>query len=71
MLIFAGMRELETVHGVADSPADAIGQWFNAGGMIQFYDYSLEVFMNVRHFTRCYGPADISRQLKDWLETVR
>ncbi|EON97153.1 putative glycoside hydrolase family 3 protein [Phaeoacremonium minimum UCRPA7] len=30
----------------ADSPADAIKQWFNAGGMLQFYDYPLEVFLN-------------------------
>ena len=41
------VRELQTVHRVAASPADAIGQWFNAGGMIQFYDYPLEVFLNV------------------------
>ncbi|CAK7205217.1 hypothetical protein SEUCBS139899_007984 [Sporothrix eucalyptigena] len=40
------VRELETVHRVAASPADAIGQWFNSGGMIQFYDYPLDVFMN-------------------------
>ncbi|CAK7212346.1 hypothetical protein SCUCBS95973_001432 [Sporothrix curviconia] len=40
------VRELETVHRVARSPADAIGQWFNAGGMVQFYDYPLDVFLN-------------------------
>ncbi len=32
---------------MANSAADAIGQWFNAGGMIQFYDFPLEVFLNV------------------------
>ncbi|KAK7928351.1 glycoside hydrolase family 3 protein [Apiospora marii] len=41
-----GMIELETMHKVADSPADAIAQWFNAGGMLQFYDYSLETYLN-------------------------
>ncbi|ROW11925.1 hypothetical protein VPNG_05177 [Cytospora leucostoma] len=37
-----GMSELYTVHDVADSPADAIRQWYSAGGMIQFYDWPLE-----------------------------
>ncbi|KAI2616353.1 glycoside hydrolase family 3 protein [Hypoxylon sp. NC1633] len=41
-----GMSELQSVHRVANSPADAIRQWFNAGGMIQFYDYPLEVYLN-------------------------
>ncbi|KAI1084783.1 glycoside hydrolase family 3 protein [Whalleya microplaca] len=41
-----GMAELQTVHKVAGSPADAIQQWFNAGGMIQFYDYPLEIYLN-------------------------
>ena len=41
------VQELQTVHRVAATPADAIGQWFNAGGMIQFYDYPLEVFLTV------------------------
>ena len=43
-----GMSELEEVHMVANSPADAIQQWFNAGGQISYYDYPLEVFLNVR-----------------------
>lgn len=42
-----GMSELEYVHMVADSPTDTIGQWFNAGGMIEYYDYPLETYMNV------------------------
>ncbi|KAK8092387.1 glycoside hydrolase family 3 protein [Apiospora kogelbergensis] len=41
-----GMIELETIHQVAHSPADAIAQWLNAGGMLQFYDYSLETYLN-------------------------
>ena len=42
------MVELETLHRVAGSPADAISQWFNAGGMLQFYDYELEIYLNVK-----------------------
>ncbi|KAH8675919.1 glycoside hydrolase family 3 protein [Xylariales sp. PMI_506] len=42
-----GMMQLHTVHGVADSPADAIKQWFNAGGMVQFYDYPLDTYLNI------------------------
>lgn len=42
------MREVQTIHQVADSAADAIQQWFNAGGMIQFYDYPFEVYLNVK-----------------------
>ncbi|KAI0181226.1 glycoside hydrolase family 3 protein [Hypoxylon sp. FL1284] len=41
-----GMSELQSVHRVAGSPAEAIRQWFEAGGMIQFYDYPLEVYLN-------------------------
>lgn len=32
-------------HRVADSPAGAIGQWLNAGGMIQYYDFPFETFL--------------------------
>lgn len=41
-----GVNELYTVHQVADSPADAIRQWYNAGGMVQFYDWSLELLLS-------------------------
>ncbi|KAJ7624880.1 glycoside hydrolase family 3 protein [Roridomyces roridus] len=41
-----GMAQLATVHGVASSPADAIAQWFNAGGMIDFYDFPIDVYVN-------------------------
>ncbi|PSN70307.1 glycoside hydrolase family 3 protein [Corynespora cassiicola Philippines] len=40
-----GMKQLQVGHQVAGSPADAIGQWFNAGGMVQYYDYPLETLM--------------------------
>lgn len=42
-----GMRNLETVHKVASSQADAMQQWFNSGGMISFYDWPLESYLNV------------------------
>lgn len=42
-----GIIQLETVHQVAKSPLDAIEQWLNAGGMLQFYDYPLEMYINV------------------------
>ncbi|KOS23180.1 Periplasmic beta-glucosidase [Escovopsis weberi] len=34
--------ELITNHKVASSQADAMAQWYNAGGMIDFYDFSLD-----------------------------
>ncbi|KAK7746690.1 hypothetical protein SLS53_001877 [Cytospora paraplurivora] len=42
-----GMSELYTIHNVADSPADAIRQWYSAGGMIQFYDWPLESLLEI------------------------
>ncbi|KAF7289794.1 Glycoside hydrolase family 3 protein [Mycena indigotica] len=41
-----GMEQLFTSHGVASSPADAIAQWFNAGGMVNFYDFPIDVWVN-------------------------
>ncbi|PVI01013.1 glycoside hydrolase family 3 protein [Periconia macrospinosa] len=41
-----GMKQLEVGHRVAGSPADAIGQWYNAGGMVQYYDYPLYTLLN-------------------------
>ncbi|KAF1957192.1 glycoside hydrolase family 3 protein [Byssothecium circinans] len=41
-----GMKQLQVGHGVAKSPSDAIGQWYNAGGMVQYYDYPLETLLN-------------------------
>ncbi|KAJ7751491.1 glycoside hydrolase family 3 protein [Mycena maculata] len=41
-----GMAQLFTIHGVASSPADAIAQWFNAGGMIDFYDFPIDLYVN-------------------------
>lgn len=45
-LIMSGMRQLQVGHQVADSPADAIAQYYNAGGMVQFYDYPLYELLN-------------------------
>ncbi|KAF2651489.1 glycoside hydrolase family 3 protein [Lophiostoma macrostomum CBS 122681] len=41
-----GMKQLEVGHRVAQNRADAIGQWYNAGGMVQYYDYPLETLLN-------------------------
>ncbi|KAJ7062794.1 glycoside hydrolase family 3 protein [Mycena amicta] len=40
------MEYLLTRHTVADSPADTIQQWFNAGGGLQFYDFTIDIYMN-------------------------
>lgn len=42
-----GMSELESTHLVSDSPEDTIMQWLNAGGMISFYDYPLDIYTDV------------------------
>ncbi|KAF2679226.1 glycoside hydrolase family 3 protein [Lentithecium fluviatile CBS 122367] len=42
-----GLKQLQVGHQVAKDSADAIGQWFNAGGMVQYYDYPLDTFLNV------------------------
>jgi hypothetical protein len=42
------MKQLQNGHQVAKDPADAIGQWFTAGGMVQYYDYPLKTLLNVR-----------------------
>ncbi|KAF9259836.1 glycoside hydrolase family 3 protein [Marasmius fiardii PR-910] len=41
-----GMRELSGSHRVAGSIADNIAQWFNAGGMLQFYDFPYATYLN-------------------------
>ncbi|KAJ6484497.1 glycoside hydrolase family 3 protein [Mycena vitilis] len=41
-----GMAQLFSTHRVASSPADAIAQWFNAGGMIDFYDFPIDLLVN-------------------------
>ena len=50
----SGMKQLEVGHKVAQNPADAIAQWYNAGGMVQYYDYPLEVLLNVRQVSHTY-----------------
>lgn len=40
------MKQLQVGHNVAASPADAIAQWYKAGGMVQYYDYPLETLLN-------------------------
>ncbi|KAF2116384.1 family 3 glycoside hydrolase [Lophiotrema nucula] len=41
-----GMKQLQVGHQVAATPADAIAQWYNAGGMVQYYDYPLSTLLN-------------------------
>ncbi|KAK7046511.1 glycoside hydrolase family 3 protein [Favolaschia claudopus] len=41
-----GIAQLVTTHHVASSPADAIAQWYNAGGMVDFYDFDIQVLVN-------------------------
>ncbi|KAI1368392.1 glycoside hydrolase family 3 protein [Xylaria arbuscula] len=55
-----GMSELFSVHRVADSPADGIRQWFEAGGMVQFYDYPLEMYLNATKDLVANQSLDIS-----------
>ncbi|KAI1408127.1 glycoside hydrolase family 3 protein [Hypoxylon sp. FL1857] len=55
-----GMAELQVTHRVADSPGDAIRQWFNAGGMIQFYDYPLEVYLNTTKDLVANGSVELT-----------
>ncbi|KAI1503333.1 glycoside hydrolase family 3 protein [Biscogniauxia marginata] len=55
-----GMKELQTTHKVANSPADAIQQWFNAGGMLQFYDYPLETYINATRDLVANGSVELS-----------
>ncbi|KAI0430436.1 glycoside hydrolase family 3 protein [Xylaria sp. FL1042] len=55
-----GMSELYSVHRVADSQADGIRQWFEAGGMIQFYDYPLDVYLNATRDLVANQSLDIS-----------
>ena len=47
-LTVLGLAELYATHLVANSPADAIAQWHNAGGMVQYYDFPLDLYLNVR-----------------------
>ncbi|KAI0096245.1 glycoside hydrolase family 3 protein [Nemania sp. FL0031] len=55
-----GMSELFSVHRVADSPAEGIRQWWDAGGMIQFYDYPLETYLNAAKNLVANHSLDIS-----------
>lgn len=55
-----GMSELYSIHRVADSPADAIRQWYVAGGMVQFYDWPLELLLNATRSLVANGSLDLS-----------
>lgn len=55
-----GMSELYSIHRVADSPADAIRQWYTAGGMVQFYDWPLELLLNTTRELIANGSLELS-----------
>ncbi|KAA1475400.1 glycoside hydrolase family 3 protein [Dentipellis sp. KUC8613] len=40
------VKNLQSTHAVADSPASAISQWLNAGGSVQYYDYPLPTYQS-------------------------
>ncbi|RYC63267.1 hypothetical protein CHU98_g2935 [Xylaria longipes] len=58
--VIADDTELFSVHRVANSPADGIRQWFEAGGMVQFYDYPLETYLNATRELVSNSSLDIS-----------
>ncbi|KAJ6097257.1 hypothetical protein N7499_001631 [Penicillium canescens] len=43
---WCGLQETVTGHLIADSPADAIRQWLNAGGSIFLYDFTPDVIVS-------------------------
>ncbi|ROV97387.1 hypothetical protein VMCG_06866 [Cytospora schulzeri] len=55
-----GMEEIYSIHQVADSPADAIRQWYNAGGMVQFYDWPLDLLLNTTKDLVANGSLELS-----------
>lgn len=55
-----GMSELYSIHRVADSPADAIRQWYEAGGMVQFYDWPLDLLLNATKGLIANGSLELS-----------
>lgn len=55
-----GMNDIYTQHAVADSPADAIRQWYNAGGMVQFYDWPLELLLSATKDLVANGSLELS-----------
>lgn len=55
-----GMNDIYTQHAVADSPADAIRQWYNAGGMVQFYDWPLELLLSATKDLAANGSLELS-----------
>ncbi|KAI9659117.1 MAG: hypothetical protein M1821_002077 [Bathelium mastoideum] len=55
-----GLAELVTTHLIASSPADAIGQWHNSGGMVQYYDFPLDLYLNATEALVHNGTLTIS-----------
>lgn len=55
-----GMNDIYTQHAVADSPSDAIRQWYKAGGMVQFYDWPLELLLSATKELVANGSLELS-----------
>lgn len=64
-----GMNDLFSVHQVADSPADAIRQWYTAGGMVQFYDWPLDLLLNATKDLIANGSLELS-SLRSHVQTI-
>ncbi|CAI7588247.1 unnamed protein product [Penicillium pancosmium] len=56
-----GLSELLNTHLVTSSVADTISQWHNAGGMVQFYDFSLEEYISTTTSLVANGTLSIER----------
>ncbi|KAJ6476902.1 glycoside hydrolase family 3 protein [Mycena sanguinolenta] len=55
-----GIAQLFGTHYVASSPADAIAQWYNAGGMVQFYDFDIALLVNSTEALVANGTVKLS-----------
>lgn len=53
LTVLTGLSMLYETHRVTGSVADTIAQWHNAGGMVQYYDFPLEVYLNARLISMC------------------
>jgi hypothetical protein len=62
---------MKEVHRVAANASDAIGQWYNAGGMVSFYDYPLETYLNASNPSTTWTNADCGSHRSGFWRTAR
>ncbi|KAJ7219664.1 glycoside hydrolase family 3 protein [Mycena haematopus] len=55
-----GISQLFATHHVASSQADAIAQWYNAGGMVQYYDFDIQLLVNATEELVANGTVKLS-----------